>query len=132
MIDELKNVGIVCKECSNDRRKEFQATVNIDEECIKIQNAINERKKVFIKVPFSEHCKRGFNPQIGQEFFYLNNTESLIDVEVEHMWLLCGDVNIEEKTVCGVLANKPVIFNGIEEGSIVVADYTDIEEIKFG
>ena len=45
------------------------------------------------------------------------------------MWVILGDVNFEEKTVCGILVNEPITLD-IEVGSIVRADFKDIMDIQ--
>ena len=82
--------------------------------------------KYLIEIPF-QHLSKEFNEESGR-YFYINTYNNPND-PAEGMWVILGDVNFEEKTVCGILVNEPITLD-IEVGSIVRADFKDIMDIQ--
>ena len=129
---ENNNVIITCKNCSEERRNKFQNTNYID--TLKtVQKNLDlemidkiERKHYAAKIPF-QSLEEIFNPAINGNF-YINTYDELSDEKTEHMWIQIGNVNFEEKTICGMLVNEPTCFD-ISYGSIIVADFKDIEDL---
>lgn len=126
------NVRKVCKACFEKKRIEFQKTNYIDK-LKQIQLSIDvdmflgsSMNKYLIEIPF-QHVSKTFNKESGR-YFYTNTYNNPND-PAEGMWVILGDVNFEEQTVCGILVNKPITFD-IEVGSIVRADFKDIMDIQ--
>ena len=126
------NVRKVCKACFEKKRIEFQKTNYIDK-LKQIQLSINvgmflgsSINKYLIEIPF-QHISKTFNEESGR-YFYINTYNNPND-PAEGMWVILGDVNFEEKTVCGILVNEPITLD-IEVGSIVRADFKDIMDIQ--
>lgn len=126
------NVRKVCKACFKKKRIEFQKTNYIDK-LKQIQLSIDvdmflgsSMNKYLIEIPF-QHVSKTFNKESGR-YFYTNTYNNPND-PAEGMWVILGDVNFEEQTVCGILVNKPITFD-IEVGSIVRADFKDIMDIQ--
>lgn len=122
----------VCKSCFEKKRLEFQKTNYIDKLKM-IQLGIEtdmflgaSMNKYVVEIPF-QHISKIFNKEYGK-YFYIN-TYNNPDDPAEGMWIILGDVNFEEQTVCGILINHPVTFN-IDVGSIVRADFKDIMDIQ--
>lgn len=126
------NVRKVCKACFEKKRIEFQKTNYIDKLKeiqfeIDIDMFLNKNtNKYLIEIPF-QHLSKEFNEECGK-YFYRNAYDNLND-PAEGIWVILGDVNFEEQTVCGILVNKPITFD-IEVGSIVRADFKDIMDIQ--
>ena len=123
----------VCKTCFEKKRVDFQNTdyikilkrVQFD---LDVERAlgVNSNNKFLAEIPF-QNISKVFNPKC-EIYFYINEYNNS-DKQAEGVWILIGDVNFEEKTICGVLVNDPVIFD-IAVGSIIRADFKDIMDIQ--
>lgn len=129
---ETNNIIHTCKDCSNARRKNFQNTNYVDKLRTIQRNLDLEqidkipRQHYAAKIPF-QSLEEVFNPEINRNF-YINTYDESTDLTTEHMWVQIGDVNFEDKTICGILVNEPINFE-LPMGSIVVADFIDIEDL---
>lgn len=127
---EDDNIVITCADCSNTKRELFQKTNYIDTLKIAQRNIDLERidgiprTHYFVKVPF-QILEELYNSEIDR-YFYINKYYEDSKAPTEHMWVEIGDVNFSEKTICGILANSPIVFD-IPIDSIVIVDFKDIE-----
>lgn len=122
----------VCKTCFEKKRVDFQNTdyIKILKKAqfdldIERTLGVNSNNKFMAEIPF-QNISKVFNPEC-ERCFYINKYNDP-DKQAEGMWILIGDVNFKEKTICGVLVNNPVIFD-IAIGSIIRADFKDIMDI---
>lgn len=128
-------VEMVCRECSDKIRKEFQKTNYIDTlrkaqfEFDKEAITGTSNVKYILKFPM-QYINTAHNDDIDRDF-YINIFDENSDdiIAIEHIWMVLGNVNFETKTVCGMLINKPIYFN-LKEGDIVIANFKDIEDIE--
>lgn len=124
-----QNIFHVCKNCSDSKRREFQRNLSITD-LLKADRMAKRGEVVYIKAVFSEEQDKFYNPDIDR-YYYVNNFSEDYSGKTEHMWLICGDVNIEERTVCGLLSNDPVIVTDLKDKDIVIVRFEDIENIEF-
>lgn len=124
-----QNIIHVCKDCSDNRRKKFQKNLSIAD-LLMADMMAKRGEAVYIKAVFSKEQNKIYNPEIDRHF-YVNNFSEDYSGRTEHMWLICGDVNIEERTVCGILSNDPVIVTDLKDKDIVIVRFEDIEDIDF-
>lgn len=129
----MNNIKLSCKNCSNEKRREFQKT-NYIEKLKEIDVLLKEERyenvnnhHYVFKMPMQK-LEKYYNEE-DNVYFYVNSHDEDIDGDVEHVWVEIFDINFQSKTICGVLRNDPVIFN-INEGDIIISDFKDIEAIE--
>lgn len=123
-----RNIGPICSDCYNKRKSKFQETLTI-EGLKRIQDLIKMRKKVFIKVAFGEKQDKKYDPE-AQSYFYYNDYNESIEQKVEHMWVLCTDIDIESQSISGILNNDPYMID-LKCGDAVVSDFKHMQDIIY-
>lgn len=128
-MEPKENVVGVCKECSDKRREEFQKTLTVFD-FQRIESLVKQRKKVYVKVVFSEYQEKYCNELTGT-YFSCNMYCDDLEQKTEHMWVLCGDVDLEKKCICGILDNDPFVLDSLRYQDIVVFSFNHIEDIIY-
>lgn len=128
-MEPKENIIHICKECSDNRRKEFQKTLTTFD-FQRIKSLVEQRKEVYVKVAFSNYQEKRYN-EVADVYFSYNAYCGDAEQVTEHMWVLCGDVNLQGRTICGILSNDPVVLDSLKYQDIVVFRFEDIEDIIY-
>ena len=99
-MNDKENVIHICKECSDDRKKQIQSDIeNIITKCRKAYNLKNE---VFFKVSFAD------------------------DKMTEHKWVKVTKMDVDSFT--GTLDNVPLKLKNYTVGDTTTRAFTEIED----
>lgn len=127
--ENLNNLRFVCKDCSDEKRAEFQKQFSLD--VLKtIENLILQGRPPHLKVVFSKEQEKFFNPEINRHFFF-NKFHEGYKGTTEHMWIMPGSIDFKEETICGILNNTPFEIDTLKLNDIVIVKFSDIEDMIY-
>lgn len=122
-----QNINSICNYYSYDDRVDFQNNFFL-ENINHIANSIKKGDNVYLKAIFSEEQEKFYHPE-HSEPFYVNMFSDNYIGKAEPMWLKCKDIDIDCKSICGLLSDKPLILNSINHSDVVIVNFKDIEDI---
>lgn len=123
------NIKRVSSESLNKSREDFQEKLSIDN-FLYMDELVKNKKQVYLKALFSKEQRKKTHPYIKEDIF-INQLTPNYKGMTEAMWILCGDINIEQQTICGVLLNNPHQISNLKFRDIVVISFSDILDIDY-